>query len=444
MPPTTRQKTKVTVAPAAAVTPAAAATAPTPLIDATPAPAMNNGATSQYKDDDPFEREFNNNDDVGSDHDSDHSNFQPGSKRKGSLKPGLQAKKHRTVPRREPAPELPDLSDDEETRTSSANNEVGHVWSTKYRAPSDDWINIKELPEMVLLRVYDSLNEGSLVDLNPRDLILSARGAPAGTILPPERKATNVEPKAAVVKNKKSGSSVRVGFLDLPFELRMRIYRKAFRGDAPVDFHERNDFSRSSAFLRTCKTVHEEGRQVLYGENSFHFSRNLALRGAYWESDWKEVAYKDVRRFLGAIGLENISLLKYVSFTLSDGNPHVATDVFERKFVHDATVQHIFHLLGANATFQKLSVCFAGRCQVATSDFYFMKAFTEMRCHNMYILTRSRGHTNRMAGNIKQKLLNIMELPRASGHAGGLIPNSNQVKMFFEYDTITWGQPSFA
>jgi hypothetical protein len=53
--------------------------------------------------------------------------------------------------------------------------------------------------------------------------------------------------------------------------------------------------SHSAAFLRTCKQVHEEGRSVLYGFNTFYFGRNKEMRRPFWNSERKEIGYKDVR-----------------------------------------------------------------------------------------------------------------------------------------------------
>ena len=98
-----------------------------------------------------------------------------------------------------------------------------------------------------------------------------------------------------------------VGFLDLPYELRSKVYEFAFKFDKPIEFESRN-FSRSANFLRTCKTVLKEGREVLYGENSFHFGRETATRGKFYEKIWKEIGYKDVRKFLETIGPINVGL----------------------------------------------------------------------------------------------------------------------------------------
>jgi hypothetical protein len=95
-------------------------------------------------------------------------------------------------------------------------------------------------------------------------------------------------------------------FVDLPIELRLKVYNQLFKFDKPVELGK-NDHCGSAQFLRTCKMVRDEGTAVLYGENSFHFTRDTRIRGTYHERVWKEVAYKDVRRFLEDIGLVNVS-----------------------------------------------------------------------------------------------------------------------------------------
>ena len=60
-------------------------------------------------------------------------------------------------------------------------------------------------------------------------------------------------------------------FLDLPSELRLKIYRMHLRLDDPVDLHQRN-YRRIAPRLRlfqTCHVVHEEAYRVFYGDQIF-------------------------------------------------------------------------------------------------------------------------------------------------------------------------------
>lgn len=80
----------------------------------------------------------------------------------------------------------------------------------------------------------------------------------------------------------------RTGFLDLPAELRIDIYRYTFNFAKPIRCHAtimngkffevRSHFNISSQLLRTCKTVYNEARPVLFQMNTFQISGSLDLR----------------------------------------------------------------------------------------------------------------------------------------------------------------------
>ncbi|KAG9625482.1 hypothetical protein KCU82_g21882, partial [Aureobasidium melanogenum] len=109
--------------------------------------------------------------------------------------------------------------------------------------------------------------------------------------------------------SKPSTTSQR-SFLDLPAEIRNQIYRLAFVSDEKLDFAYPNNFSRSSSLLQTCRQVHEEGRSILYSENTFYFQRRKKEQAVRWSTDIYEIGYKDIRFFLKSIGLANVSLLR--------------------------------------------------------------------------------------------------------------------------------------
>jgi hypothetical protein len=71
------------------------------------------------------------------------------------------------------------------------------------------------------------------------------------------------EDSTLVTDEPKSMNAMR-GWKDLPYELRVRIYRLIFRGDAGVDFPTRRNLSRSAHVLRTCKQIYREGSEILY------------------------------------------------------------------------------------------------------------------------------------------------------------------------------------
>ncbi|EXJ80371.1 hypothetical protein A1O1_08515 [Capronia coronata CBS 617.96] len=222
--------------------------------------------------------------------------------------------------------------------------------------------------------------------------------------------------KAPKLKAPKIKAPVRAGptLLGLPSELRVPIYRLLFLRGGPIDFTERTNFCRSSGLLSTCKEILKEGRKVLYGENAFHFARNLELRGKYWEAIWKEIAYHDVRRFLETIGPVNVSHLKHVSFILTDGalgktNRYIPID--ERRFVNDANLHQIFRIIGANATLHKLAIQVAGRCKLANSDHHFLKAISEVKCHELIFINKYRHEIAKLPDKIKAQLEAALVIP---------------------------------
>ena len=65
--------------------------------------------------------------------------------------------------------------------------------------------------------------------------------------------------------------SAKKGFMDLPPEIRLSIYKLVLIRRGCVDFGCRTNFAHSSALLRVNKTVAQEGAVVLYGMNKFYF-----------------------------------------------------------------------------------------------------------------------------------------------------------------------------
>ncbi|KIX10344.1 uncharacterized protein Z518_01426 [Rhinocladiella mackenziei CBS 650.93] len=400
MAPTTRKKSFGSTQPPPAIFPDISS----------PLPA---GFRPKSKDDDPFEQTFNPFNDDPSDHDSDHSEFGKvrAGKRKKSLKSKEDAKKRKfqIMRRHDPAPELPDLSD-EEVIPDSEHDEKHHGVLSVNRQSAPASGKDAQLPPVISIQVNSTTDRKIVVNLSLADLLMPTTvSVPESSI---QTSDMGDDPGLEMEGNTLVGGTQKptyAGFLDLPEELRRPIYRNVFCGP-PVDFDVRTDFGRSSALLRICKIVHEEGRKILYGENSFHFARSEEMRGKYWEQHWKEVGYKDIRRFLQTIGPANISNMKFVSFSLSDGtekhNPGV--DLEDRRFVNDPTLHHIFRLIGANANLHKLAVQFAGRSQVLGSDFHFMRAFAEMKCNKLVIFSTFRGRYNRMSYDVKDKLKSAM------------------------------------
>jgi hypothetical protein len=172
----------------------------------------------------------------------------------------------------------------------------------------------------------------------------------------------------------------KTGFTDLPAEVRVRVYRSVFVTKDPINFHTRQDFKRSSAFLRTCKIAHEEGRAVLYGENAFHFERSHSTRGKFFEDDWREIGFKDVRRFLETIGNTNVSMMRYISFEFADATKSYSpTEEIERRFVNDPVVLRCLGLIGSNTHLAKFAFTFSGRRQILRTDLHFLRALTSIK-----------------------------------------------------------------
>ncbi|KAH8805828.1 hypothetical protein F5884DRAFT_460682 [Xylogone sp. PMI_703] len=62
----------------------------------------------------------------------------------------------------------------------------------------------------------------------------------------------------------------RIGFLDLPLEIRDQIYRLLFLKDEPIyPSLTRSGISESTALLRTNRQIYAEAVAVLYGQNAF-------------------------------------------------------------------------------------------------------------------------------------------------------------------------------
>ncbi|TKA30332.1 hypothetical protein B0A50_02559 [Salinomyces thailandicus] len=179
------------------------------------------------------------------------------------------------------------------------------------------------------------------------------------------------------------------GFLDLPAELRNEIYRLAFVADGKFNLARPTNFARSAAFLRTCRQVHEEARDILYGENEFLFVRRVDRHGSFWEDEWKEVGFKSIRKFVKTIGVENTSLIRHLSFQFEDATPCLNPDSMsheERRFVHDDGLMSILRHLGDYAQLQTLKLCFHGRRRVETSDDRFLAYLKRIRADTVELV----------------------------------------------------------
>lgn len=227
----------------------------------------------------------------------------------------------------------------------------------------------------------------AMISLPPQSA--AAPGGESGPIV-----AATADTASVATSDTAETEQKKVGFLDLPLEIRDRIYRKVMVDDEPIDFYTRENLSHSSALLRTCKTVHDEATDILYGANTFHFKRQSEYRGKYFEQRWYEVGYEDVRRFFEAIGQVNISKMNYISLQLTDGlenpEPGMVTPDNQVKFVTDPNLQHVFNLIGKNTVLERFGVIFSGRTQVTLAQFHFLKALSTIKCYEIDLLSRMR------------------------------------------------------
>jgi hypothetical protein len=212
--------------------------------------------------------------------------------------------------------------------------------------------------------------------------------------------------------NTETNGKAKLGFADLPKELRVRVYRLMFVTESPVNFQLRNNFQRSSAFLRTCKLAHEEGRAVLYGENAFHLERCFTARGRYFEEEWREIGFKDIRRFLETIGKTNLSLMRYISIEFSDTNKAIgAVEELERRCVNDPVVWQCLELIGANVHLAKFAFQFSGRKSLDRTNVQFLRALTSIKSQ-VLVNVANYGGQYRLKPELFAALKTIMVVPR--------------------------------
>ena len=219
-------------------------------------------------------------------------------------------------------------------------------------------------------------------------------------------------------------TKTKTGFLDLPAELRTRIYPDIFVEQKPdytgaqkaICFIHNED-TYSAQFLRTCRLVYEEGRPFLYGDNRFEFRRNQASRGQFWRKQWKEIGYKDVRRFLETIGPVNMSYINNISFILSDATPSTTPylTTAERRFVNDATLHHIFEMIGRTTVLQELRVTCDARRFISLLDYHFLRYVTMIKCHSLVCDPQTNWHSPKIGADIMEKMEKMMIVKKEEG-----------------------------
>lgn len=175
---------------------------------------------------------------------------------------------------------------------------------------------------------------------------------------------------------------------------------------------------------------------MLYGENAFHFERSQGTRGTFFEWTWKEIGFKDARRFLETIGTANISRMRYVSFHFQDASPSTThhLDENERRFVNDPVLHHILKLIGAHARLAKIAFQFSGRRQLQKFDYNFLQALSSIKSEEV-IHAERRTYATSKAGDerIVDKLQKVMTVSRADQAEISVGKKKGPtVKMFYE------------
>ena len=149
------------------------------------------------------------------------------------------------------------------------------------------------------------------------------------------------------------------GFLTLPPELRNKVYRLLFIARKDLVFYFPSNFCLSSAFLRTCRQIHEEGCGILYGENTFVFERNKYTRAPLWSPSLKGIGYKDMRLFLKLIGPRNLSMARDIQLVFEDAMPSSTPYLHNQEARRFASNEHLIgcmYVLDSQSELREISV----------------------------------------------------------------------------------------
>ena len=402
--------------------------------------AVRQGAIT-YRDDDPFERAFDKpmqsvDQDESESEVSDFADKRKKRKSTGRFAAKKERMKRRKIEKKQRGlsrePDLPNLSDD----IATSEGEDGDIFNSGEKSLAKPRVGVRSLSSTQKQGLLGLMVTGMPDTVKVANLIqLIAASAPNDTSTESEA--------STLVSQKNCKTTYETGFAALPFEVRVRIYRMCFKDDAPIKFTARENFSRHAHFLRVSKQIADEGTVVLYGENSFHFERCTVVRGKLWEKDWSEIGFKDIRRFLETIGSANISKLKYLSFVLADGSPYGTGCLStSRRFVHDPVLFRVLSIIGSHACLEKLGIIFNGGLDVDSHDYYFLKALTAIKCHELHMPMKTMSLVSRIDMGIWEKVKKLMEVERAAN----IDKDKKKVKvnMLFDkpeassYSAVTW------
>ena len=172
-------------------------------------------------------------------------------------------------------------------------------------------------------------------------------------------------PHGTIDKNA-SYNPTRKGFMDLPIELREKVYRDVLIKEAQIRITGRaqHTYPHSSALLRANKAIYHESRKYLYSENRFLFVPSTLITVTPYDQGWEELSYSHARQFLEDIGPENTGMLKNIGISFEDrspsGNPGLTID--ELRFESNKDVIWILEYLAKyGLRMEKLKLGFTGR-----------------------------------------------------------------------------------
>ena len=172
-------------------------------------------------------------------------------------------------------------------------------------------------------------------------------------------------PYGTIDKNA-SYNPARKGFMDLPIELREKVYRDVFikAVQTRITGRAQHTYPHSSALLRANRAIYHESRKYLYSENRFLFVPSTLITVTPYDQGWEELSYSHARQFLEDIGPENTGMLKNIGLSFEDrspsGNPGLTMD--ELRFESNKDVIWILEYLGKyGLRIEKLKLGFTGR-----------------------------------------------------------------------------------
>lgn len=336
------------------------------------------------------------------------------SKKKPKSKVKAKAKSPAKKPKaaRQASPEVPDMSDME---YEVDRDDDFRIFDERRKTVAPD-VKATLLPKVLRLEVRTAPTtiNINISDFLPRNTSYQANDNAEdldGTTLMSNEDASRLQAPEDLTSMRLHPE--HASFLELEPELRNRVYRELLVTDSVVKFNPAPRLSRTAALLRTCRQVHEEARGILYGENAFHFDRRAESRGNYWEEEWKEIGYKDVRRFLESIGPDNIAKMRFLSMRLADAAPIFTPkmDATERRYQNDPVLHHVLRLIGSSGVvLEKFAVAFVGKCELTHSDVPFIRAFTSIKTRSL-AKTCSLGHS-RIYPLLYIQMVRFMQAPK--------------------------------